>query len=84
MIGLFAVPAIAQYSRDASASQKLDEAFNNHYLMMDLDKAEDLLVGTVSACEDKCSPETKAKVWMYVGIVRGSARGEPAGARAAF
>ncbi|HXS16029.1 MAG TPA: hypothetical protein VN764_02510, partial [Polyangiaceae bacterium] len=80
MIGLFAVPAIAQYSRDASASQKIDEAINNHYLMMDLDKAEDLLVGTVSACEDKCSPGTKAKVWMYVGIVRGSGKQDQAGA----
>jgi len=84
MIGLFAVPAIAQYSRDASASQKIDEAINNHYLMMDLDKAEDLLVGTVSACEDKCSPGTKAKVWMYVGIVRGSGKQDQAGAADAF
>ncbi len=84
IIALFSIPAIAQYSRDSSANQKIDEAINNHYLMMELDKAEDLLTGTISACEDKCSPGTKAKAWMYVGIVRGSGKQDQAGAADAF
>lgn len=84
VIGLFSIPAIAQYTRDASANQKIDEAINNHYLMMELDKAENLLTGTVDACDDKCSPETKAKAWMYVGIVRGSGKQDQAGAAEAF
>lgn len=84
MVGLFSLPAIAQYSRDASAGKKIDEAINNHYLMMELDKAESLLTGTVAACEDKCSPATKAKAWMYVGIVRGSGKSDQSGAAEAF
>ncbi len=84
VIGLFSIPAIAQYTRDTSANQKIDEAINNHYLMMELDKAENLLTGTISACEDKCAPQTKAKAWMYVGIVRGSGKQDQAGAADAF
>ncbi len=84
LVGLFSAPALAQFTRDASANQKIDEAINNHYLMMQLDKAEDLLTGTVAACEDKCSPATKAKAWMYVGIVRGSGKNDQGGAAEAF
>ncbi len=84
LVGLFSVPAVAQFTRDASANSKIDEAINNHYLMMQLDKAEELLTGTVSACEEKCSPQTKAKAWMYVGIVRGSGKNDQAGAAQAF
>lgn len=84
VIGLFSLPAVAQYTRDASAKSKIDEAINSHYLMMQLDKAEEVLTGTISACEDKCSPQTKAKAWMYVGIVRGSGKNDQAGAADAF
>lgn len=83
-VGLLSAPAFAQFTRDASANQKIDEAINNHYLMMQLDKAENLLTGTVAACEDKCSPATKAKAWMYVGIVRGSGKNDQSGAAEAF
>src|SRR5690606_25075658 len=76
----FSLPAAAQFSRDASASSKIDEAINTHYLMMELDKAEEMLKGVVEACEMKCSPGVKAKAWMYVGIVRGSGKNDLAGA----
>ncbi|HSC87412.1 MAG TPA: hypothetical protein VLC09_09095, partial [Polyangiaceae bacterium] len=84
MVGLFALPALAQYTRDTSANQKIDEAINQHYLMMELDKSEQLLVGVVQACDTKCSPQTKAKAWMYVGVVRGSGKNDQAGAKEAF
>jgi hypothetical protein len=84
LAGLFTLPALAQFTRDASATAKIDEAVNTHYLMMELDKAENLLTGTVQACEDKCRPETKAKAWMYVGVVRGSGRNDQASAAEAF
>ncbi len=84
LVGLFSLPALAQFTKDASANKKIDEAINNHYLMMQLDKAENLLTGTVDACADKCSPATKAKAWMYVGIVRGSGNNDQAGAAEAF
>jgi hypothetical protein len=78
------MPASAQYTRDKAASEKIDEAINQHYLVTDFDKAEGVLLGTVQACEDKCRPATVAKAWMYVGIVRGSGRGDQAGAKEAF
>ncbi|HET9953066.1 MAG TPA: hypothetical protein VFQ61_01110, partial [Polyangiaceae bacterium] len=64
-----AFPAQAQYTRDAAANRKIDEAINTHYLATDFDKAEAVLTGTIKACDDKCSPQTLAKAWMYVGIV---------------
>ena len=51
---------------------RLEEAINNLYLATEFDKAEALLKGVLEACEDRCSPQVKAKAWMYVGIVRGS------------
>jgi len=84
LLVLFAAPASAQYTRDAAANRKIDEAINTHYLATEFDKAESVLSGTVKACEDKCSPQTLAKAWMYIGIVRGSGRNDQNGAREAF
>jgi hypothetical protein len=84
LVILFALPAFGQYTRDAAANRKIDEAINTHYLATDFDKAEAVLTGTIKACEDKCSPATLAKAWMYVGIVRGSGRNDQAGAKEAF
>jgi hypothetical protein len=84
VVALFTLPALAQYSRDSSASQKIDEAVNNHYLMMELDKAEGTLKGVIQSCEDKCSPGMVAKAWMYIGIVRGSGKNDLSGASEAF
>ncbi|HYQ03042.1 MAG TPA: hypothetical protein VER96_30425 [Polyangiaceae bacterium] len=80
----FTLPAFAQYTRDAAASKKIDEAINEHYLATDFDKAEQVLTGTINACGDKCSPPVIAKAWMYVGIVRGSGKNDQAGAKEAF
>jgi hypothetical protein len=81
---LVALPASAQYTRDNAANKKIDEAINIHYLSTDFDKAEGVLIGTVNACGDKCSPQVIARAWMYVGIVRGSGKNDQAGARDAF
>lgn len=55
-----------------------------NFLNTDFDGAEGLLLGTVRACEDKCAPALIAKIWMYVGIVRGSGRNDLPGAVEAF
>lgn len=81
---LVSLPASAQFTRDNAANKKIDEAINKHYLATDFDRAESVLTGTVNACEDKCSPQTLAKAWMYVGIVRGSGRNDLAAAKEAF
>ena len=81
---LFPQPAAAQFTRDAAANRKIDEAINTHYLATEFDKAEGVLAGTVKACEDKCSPQTLARAWMYIGIVRGSGKSNIAGAKEAF
>ncbi len=70
--------------RDAAANKKIDEAINVHYLATDFDKAESVLTGTITACGDKCSPGVIGRAWMYVGIVRGSGKGDQAGASEAF
>jgi hypothetical protein len=79
-----ATPAFAQYTRDAAANKKIDEAINTHYVATDFEKAEGVLLGTLNACGDKCSPQTIAKAWMYIGIVRGSGKNNQAGAKEAF
>jgi hypothetical protein len=84
LVFALSLPALGQFKRDASANQKIDEAINTHYLMMELDKAEAMLKDIVEACEDQCSPATKAKAWMYVGLVRGSGKNDLGGASDAF
>lgn len=81
---LASLPALGQYTREAAATRKIDEAINQHYLSTDFNKAEAILTGTVKACEDKCSPQTLSRAWMYVGIVRGSGKSDLAGAKEAF
>ncbi len=70
--------------RDKAALKKIDEALTVHYLQMDFDAAEGVLVGTIRACEDKCSGPVIAKAWMYVGIVKGAGRNDLAAAKDAF
>ena len=70
--------------RDNAANKKIDEAVNKHYLATNFDKAEAVLTGTIKACEDKCSGQVLGRAWMYVGIVRGSGKGNQKGAREAF
>jgi hypothetical protein len=84
LLTLLATPAFAQYTRDAAANKKIDEAINTHYVATDFEKAEGVLLGTLNACGDKCSPQTIAKAWMYIGIVRGSGKNNQAGAKEAF
>jgi hypothetical protein len=80
---LFVSP-VAAAPRDAAAQKKIEEAIYTHFLNMDFDTAEGLLVGTFRACEDKCSPTVKGKLWMYVGIIRGSGRQNVSAAEEAF
>lgn len=69
---------------DQSATKKIDEAVNEHYLATDFKKAEGVLLGVVKACADKCSPPVLARAWMYIGLVRGSGKEDLPGAREAF
>jgi hypothetical protein len=82
-LALFALPALAQYTRDAAASAKIDEAIKTYYLASDFLKAEAVLTGTIKACNKRCSPEVLGKAWMYVGVVRGGRSDQP-GAKDAF
>jgi len=84
LLTLVALPAFGQYTRDTAANKKIDEAINTHYVATDFEKAEGVLLGTINACGDKCSPATLSKAWMYVGIVRGSGKNNQNGARDAF
>ncbi len=81
---LVALPLKAQYTRDNAANKKIDEAINLHYVATDFEKAEGVLLGTINACGDKCSPQVFGRAWMYVGIVRGSGKNNQPGAKEAF
>lgn len=71
---LRAEPAAAQYSRDRVAERDIAKAISRHYLAMRFDAAEKQLLGVIKSCKRKCRPQTIAKAWMYVGIVRGSGK----------
>jgi hypothetical protein len=79
-----AQPAAAQYTRDRSANERINKAVADHYLQMNFGQAEEQLLGVVKACEDKCRPATIARAWMYVGVVRGSGKGDQHSAKQAF
>ncbi len=83
LVVLVTIPAVAA-PRDKAATKKIDEAINQHYFATAFDKAEAILLGTIKACEDKCSPEVLGRAWMYVGIVRGSGKADMQGAKEAF
>jgi hypothetical protein len=84
VLTLVASPAFGQYTRDTAAKKKIDEAINKYYVETDFEKAEGVLLGTINACSDKCSPQVHGSAWMYVGIVRGSGKNNQAGAKEAF
>ncbi|HMJ09947.1 MAG TPA: hypothetical protein VK524_01010 [Polyangiaceae bacterium] len=79
-----ATSAAAQGPRDRAANKKIDEAINQQYLATNFDKAEGILIGTINACDDKCSAPVLARAWMYLGIVRGSGKNDIPGAQEAF
>jgi hypothetical protein len=81
---LFSLPARGQYTRDEAANKKIRQAIDVHYLQTEFEKAEGVLTGTIAACAEKCSPQLLARAWMYVGVVRGSALNNMAGAKEAF
>jgi hypothetical protein len=78
------VALAAAAPRDKAAEEKINEAINKHYLATEFDKAEGILKGTLDACDDRCSPNVKARVWMYIGIIRGSGRQNVSAAQEAF
>ncbi len=72
------------FTRDRSARKMIKRAIDELYLRVQIDEAEHVLLGTVEACMDRCRPATLALAHMYLGIVRGSGRGDADGARKAF
>src|SRR5262245_5251594 len=72
------------YPRDAAAQRMILRAINELYLLTKFDEAENLLLATIRACGDRCSPTTIAQAWMYVGVIRSAGRGDEATAVEAF
>ncbi len=59
-------------------------AINTHYLATEFDKAEECSRAPSRHAKTRCSPQTLARAWMYIGIVRGSGKSNIAGAKEAF
>jgi hypothetical protein len=70
--------------RDAGAERRMREAMTLHFVAGNHVKAEALLLGIDKACEDRCSPRVKARIWLNVGIVRARGCGRQESAREAF
>jgi hypothetical protein len=70
--------------RDAAAERKMREAMTMHFVAGNHVQAEALLLGIEKACEDRCSPTVKARIWLNVGTVRARGRGRQESAREAF
>ena len=82
---LWPVAAMAEPGpKDRAAEEKIAEAIQDRYAAQDYDGAEALLRGTQEACADGCSPEVKARIWMYIGVIRGNIRQQEASTREAF
>ncbi len=76
-------PALAP-PRDAAADRKITEAMTVKYASGDRVGAEALLLGIDKACTDQCSAQVRAKIWLYIGLVRAANKTDDAGANAAF
>jgi hypothetical protein len=79
-------PGIAEAQRaprDRAAERKIEEA-SGYVAGGEIQKAEPLLLGTLRACGDRCSPGVKARILMLVGILRADAHGDEAAARVTF
>lgn len=76
-------PAVDAHTnaRDKAARQKLNEIMGWEY---PIEKIVEGLLGTSDACEDQCSPEMQAKVWMYAGIAFAAGNNDLQGAQCAF
>jgi len=70
--------------RDAAAERKMREAMTMQFVAGNHAEAEALLLGIDKACEDRCSPRVKARIWLNVGVVRARGRGHQESAREAF
>jgi hypothetical protein len=76
---------VAAANKDAAALKKLDEALGVHYLAADYDKAEAVLRAALTNCGTKaCSGEVIAKLHVAIGVIRGNAKQDIAGAHVAF
>ncbi len=72
-------------AKDAATLKKIDEALKVHYPAAKYDKAEKVLRAAIQACGAKfCSGEVLAKGHVALGVVRGKASNDLAGARKAF
>jgi len=83
LLGVGAHPAFAQGGADKAARDEVDHAMAE-YLQMNFGQAEADLLATIQRCESKCRPATIARAWMYVGVVRGSGKGDQHAAMQAF
>lgn len=57
---------------DRSAEVLIKEAIEEHYLFTEFDVAERMLLDALATCQEHCRKETRARIWMYLGIVRAS------------
>lgn len=71
-------------ARDEAARKKISAALFDYFLSLDFDLHFRMLLDVSRTCGRRCSAQTYALIWMYVGTFYGSAFGQAHEARCAF
>ncbi len=69
---------------DPTANRRVGQVMASLYRQGAVEDAEAQLLGTLSSCGEQCTPAMKARIWMYVGIVRADGRRNPGLGKQAF
>ena len=75
-----AAPAAA----DREAKDRITTIMATEFGKQRFDAAEGALLEVIDGCEQRCSAATRARAWMYVGIVQGSGKKDIKTARESF
>jgi hypothetical protein len=71
-------------TKDQTATQHVDKVMETLYRQGAFEETEAQLLGTLKACGEQCSAPVKARIWMYIGVVRADGPHKPGPAKDAF
>ena len=71
-------------TKDPAATQHMTKAMDSLYRQGAFEETEAHLLGILKACKEQCSAPVKARIWMYIGVVRMDGRHKPGQAKQAF
>lgn len=82
--GMLSTRICSAAPRDGATMNKVSQVVTAHATTAEPNRAEAQLLGTQRACADQCSPSVQARIWLYIGSIRGSTNGDQGKVAAAF